>query len=100
MPGYLMQQDIVQAASAAMTVRSDTFVIRTYGEAVNPATGETQGRAWAEAVLQRLPEFVDKSIAAETDLASAPGSAAKTTNENFGRRFQIVSFRWLSSDEL
>lgn len=100
MPGYLMQQDIIQASSAAMAVRSDTFVIRTYGETVNPATGATEGRAWAEAVIQRFPDFVDPSMPAETDLASAPSSAAKTTNENLGRRFQVVGFRWLSPDDL
>ncbi|MBC8038973.1 MAG: hypothetical protein H7Y06_00355 [Opitutaceae bacterium] len=100
MPGYLMQQDIIQATSAAMTARSDTFVIRTYGEAVNPATGEVQGKAWAEAVLQRLPDFVDPSLPAETDLSTAPATTAKTTNEIFGRRFQVVGFRWLSPDDL
>lgn len=100
MPGYLMQQDIIQASSAAMTVRSDTFVVRTYGEAVNPVTGEVQGRAWAEAVLQRLPDFVDPSLPAETDLSAAPASPAKITNETFGRRFHVVGFRWLSPDDL
>jgi hypothetical protein len=100
MPGYLMQQDLVQAFSPAMTVRSDTFMIRAYGEVINPATGETQGKAWAEAIVQRLPAFVDTAMPAHTDLSAAPGSPAKTTNQTFGRRFQVVGFRWLSPNDI
>ncbi len=106
MPGYLMQQDIVQAFSSAMTVRSDTFVIRTYGETVNPATGLTQSKAWAEAVVQRLPEFVDQT---DTKLTSGDATPLYTSagtsnlndiNTNFGRRFKVVGFRWLSPADL
>ena len=45
-PGYLMQQDVVQAFAPAMTVRSDTFVVRCYGESNNPKA----------LVLRRNPE--------------------------------------------
>ncbi len=93
-PGYLMQQDLVQALSPVMSARSDTFVIRTYGESINPVTGDTQGKAWGEAVVQRLPEYLDASLSAW----SIP--AANSDNERFGRRFKIVSFRWLSSNDL
>lgn len=95
MPGYLMQQDLVQAFSPAMSARSDTFVIRTYGEAVNPATGDSSGKAWAEAVVQRLPEYVNAS--ADQPHVFPP---TDTTNQTFGRRFKVVSFRWLSPDDL
>jgi hypothetical protein len=37
MPGYLMQQDLVMQYVPAMTARSDTFVIRCYGETRNKA---------------------------------------------------------------
>jgi len=98
MPGYLMQQDIVQAFSPAMTVRSDTFVIRAYGESLNPKTGASQGKAWAEAVVQRLPEFIEDidDPNPETELASL----TSPTNQTFGRRIKVIGFRWLSSDEL
>ena len=114
MPGYLMQQDIVQAFSPAMTVRSDTFVVRAYGECVNPLTGDIQAKAWAEAVVQRVPEFVDSS--ADPDPSAAvpkdPSGANNvistnvvtrlTSNVNItlGRRFKVSGFRWLSQNEL
>jgi len=113
MPGYLMQQDIVQALSPAMTVRSDTFLVRAYGESVNPKTGEVLAKAWAEAVVQRVPEFVDSItdpdpwVAVPTDPSGntnpvTPGLTKLTSNVNItlGRRFKMVGFRWLSPDEL
>jgi hypothetical protein len=98
MPGYLMQQDLVQAFSPAMTVRSDTFKIRAYGESVNSA-GVVQAKAWAEAVVQRVPEFVD---AAADPLPETYPLANLTSpiNQSMGRRFKLVSFRWLSPDEI
>jgi len=36
---FLIQGDIMTALAPVLFPRSDTFVIRTYGEAVNPATG-------------------------------------------------------------
>ena len=98
MPGYLMQQDIVQAFSPAMTVRSDTFVIRTYGESLSPTTGISQGKAWAEAVVQRVPEFVDAT--ADPNPETALASLTSNTNKIMGRRFKVVGFRWLSPNEL
>ena len=78
-----------------VTVRSDTFTIRAYGEAVDK-DGKTTARSYCEAVVQRLPEFVDSSDAAETPLATLVSEA----NESFGRRFQILSLRWLSPSEI
>jgi hypothetical protein len=101
MPGYLMQQDIVQAFSPAMTVRSDTFVIRAYGESINPATGVTEAKAWAEAVVQRTPEFVDPADGAATAIYKSDGTTAlNTTNTQFGRRFKVIGFRWLTPNDL
>jgi hypothetical protein len=96
-PGYLMQQDLVQAFSPVMTARSDTFVIRTYGDVLNPAGGSTTptARAWCEAVVQRLPEYVNP--AADKAEVYPPTDATNTT---FGRRFKIISLRWLASNEI
>ena len=57
-PGQLLQGDILQALSPFMTVRSDTFTIRAYGEAKNPVTGEITATAYCEAVVQRFPDPV------------------------------------------
>ncbi len=95
-PGYLMQQDLVQAFSPAMTVRSDTFIIRTTGQALD-SSGKVIARAFAEAVVQRTPEFLDPSAdTAETALSTLTSEA----NRTFGRRFTITSFRWLSQNEI
>jgi hypothetical protein len=45
-----------------LTVRSDTFLVRAYGDAVNPATGAVESRAWCEAMVQRVPDYVDPAI--------------------------------------
>jgi Tfp pilus assembly protein PilV len=93
-PGYLLQADVLSALGPTLSARSDTFTIRTYGDSVNPATGDITGRAWCEAVVQRTPDYVNPSLAA----TSTP--AANSINATFGRRFQIVSFRWLGPDEI
>ena len=92
-PGYVLQADLLSALGPTLAARSDTFTIRTYGDSVNPATGDVTARAWCEAVVQRLPDYIDSTPATDTPAA---GSAAET----FGRRFVVVSFRWLSPNEI
>ncbi|HEY9250614.1 MAG TPA: hypothetical protein VIO38_15850, partial [Rariglobus sp.] len=101
-PGWLNQSDLLQSLAPALSSRSDTFVIRTYGEVLDsanspaaPASPVVKGRAWCEAVVQRLPDYVDS-----TQRPTLHPSLANTLNQNFGRRFHIVSFRWLSPDDI
>jgi hypothetical protein len=94
-PGQLLQGDVLQALSPYMTVRSDTFTIRAYGEARNPVTGAITAAAWCEAVVERHPDPVPsatstKSAIEELILPSSP----------FGRYFTLLSFRWLSPAEV
>jgi hypothetical protein len=101
MPGYLMQQDLVQAFSPVMTVRSDTFLIRCYGECDNPKTAAKEGQAWGEAIVQRLPDFVDQNDPAVKSLGdSCPPVSLNSNNQTLGRRFKIMSFRWLNETDL
>ena len=92
---WLTQADIMTALAPVLFPRSDTFVIRSYGEAVNPATTATEGRAWCEAIVQRVPEYLDKADAEE--IATADLNSLNTT---FGRRFKVVSFRWLTRSDI
>jgi hypothetical protein len=92
-PGYLTQADVLQSVAPALTVRSDTFTIRGYGEA-RDAAGKLTASAWCEAVVQRVPEFVDP-----VDPAYAQVSALNPVNQTFGRRFEILSFRHLHRSE-
>ena len=91
-PGYLTQADLLQVIGPALSARSDSFVIRTYGEVKN-ANGEVTARAWCEAVVQRTPEPVaPDSEGLDPDLSQPAGA--------FGRCFKVVSFRWLSGAEV
>jgi hypothetical protein len=92
-PGYLTQADVLQSLAPVITVRSDTFTIRGYGEATD-AAGKVIARSWCEAVVQRTPEFVDPADAVDAAIASIT-----PTNQTFGRRFEIISFRRLSNAE-
>jgi hypothetical protein len=93
-PGYLTQADVLQSLAPVITVRSDTFTIRGYGEA-RDAAGKVMARSWCEAVVQRTPRFVDPTDAADAAIASIT-----PINQKFGRRFEIISFRQLSPLEI
>ncbi len=94
-PGFLTQADLLNSLGPVLTARSDTFVIRAYGDVQNPATTTIEGKAWCEAVVQRLPDYME-----DADAATVAPSVANATNQTFGRRFKIVSFRWLSSTDI
>lgn len=86
-PGRLSQEDLLQQIGSVIAVRGDTFTVRAYGEALNVMTG-TSSKAYCEAVVQRTTEPVEPS-----DDEIAPAG-------EFGRKFKIVSFRWLTPAEL
>lgn len=94
-PGQLLQGDILQALSPYMTVRSDTFTIRAYGESRTPGSDEVRARAWCEATVQRFPDPVGDPSASGDAL-----SELVEPSSEFGRSFRITSFRWLSPNEI
>ena len=91
----LTQADVLTALGPVLSARSDTFVIRSYGEAVNSA-GEKTATAWCEAVVQRTPSYVDPADEATVP----PGELTRDINKTLGRSLEIVSFRWLSASEI
>jgi hypothetical protein len=97
-PGWLEQADVLGHLAPVLVPRSDTFLVRAGAEALRPGEDEVVGRAWCEALVQRLPE-----------LATDPGASPPTEAEQRmpdperhprGRRFRIVHFRWLSEADL
>lgn len=105
-PGYVIQSDLLKPLGNTLTVRDDTFLIRAYGESLDE-DGNVLARAWCESIVQRLPEYCDPSNDAEVAVREidSTGKFADTgmlsaTNLRFGRRFQIVSFRWLNENEV
>jgi len=92
---WLTSGDVMSGLAPLMAVRSDTFRLRVYGEALNPATGETTGRAWAEAMVQRFPAYWD-----DRQDAATLSTELNPPNRRFGRRFRMVAFRWLHNSDL
>jgi hypothetical protein len=92
---YIDQADILRQFASQLTPRGDTFVIRTYGDSVSE-DGDVVARAWCEATVQRTPDYLDPADDNEViqrDLSSE-------VNRRFGRRIQIISFRWLHPGEV
>ena len=104
-PGSISQADILSVLGNAATARSDTFTIRAYGDS-RDATGKVVATAYCEAVVQRQAEYIDPLDAANA--VPEPVSPATTlnpvitsaANKIFGRKFAVVSFRWLATEEI
>lgn len=94
LPGWTRQADVLRPLAPILSARDDTFRIRAYGDA-RDANNNIKARAWCEAVVQRTRDYTDPSEAAELATPSV-----KPINKAFGRRFAIVSFRWLKAEEI
>ena len=92
LPGYLTQADVLQVIGPVLSARSDTFRIRAYGDALDDKGGIV-ARAWCEAIVQRSPAPIRADGTGVNPVN--PGKAG-----DFGRRFQVVSFRWMSKEEI
>lgn len=101
-PGYLIQSDVLASLGNILTVRDDTFIVRAYG-CVRNARRAVLAQAWCEAVVQRTMEYVDPTNTADTAPTSntrrdTSGNTGLTEiNRVMGRRFRVVSFRWLDA---
>lgn len=94
LPGWTRQADILRPLAPILSARDDTFVIRAHGDARDD-NGNIVSRAVCEAVVRRTRDYVDAIDA--PDLATPPKSEI---NKTFGRRYEMVSFRWLNPSEI
>jgi hypothetical protein len=92
LPGWTRQADILRPIAPILSARDDTFTVRAYGDVRSP-TGEITAQAYCEAVVRRTREYLDPS-----DAAGSTAHPQSPVNTRFGRRFEIVSFRWLEPD--
>ncbi len=98
-PGYLIQSDVLASLGNILTVRDDTFTVRAYG-CVKSASNAILAQAWCEAVVQRTMDYVDPSNNPGDADYEPDGSKAKglsKANRVLGRRFRVVSFKWLDA---
>jgi len=94
LPGWTRQADVLRPIAPILSARDDTFTIRAYGDA-RDAGGKIAARATCEATVRRTRDYIDPSDAPE--ITTLPKAAANLT---FGRRYQIISFRWLTDAEI
>ena len=124
-PTYLMQQDLLARLGSFLTVRSDTFKIRAYGEVRNPISGIVEAKAWCEMTIQRVPDYIDQTVenqeawriydrefevgnntynsnpySSEVPMDGLVSSELSDLNKTLGRRFKVVGFRWLAENEI
>lgn len=98
-PGYLIQSDVLASLGNILTVRDDTFTVRAYG-CVRNARNAILAQAWCEAVVQRTMDYVDPTNAPsdrEYEPDGSKGKGLSQANKIMGRKFRIVSFKWLDA---
>jgi len=92
-PGFssstLTQADLISGIAPYLKVRSDTFIIRTYGDTSVPGIDEVKSQVWLEAKVQRVPETFNVD-----DNLVHPNSTGH------GRKLKIISIRWLSHSDI
>ncbi len=93
-PGWIRQADILRPIAPILSIRDDTFTIRAYGDSLDK-DGKVVAQAWCEAIVKRTRELCDPS-----DAADSIDPPTNPRNITFGRKFEIISFRWLNADEV
>lgn len=93
-PGWIRQADILRPIAPVLSVRDDTFTIRAYGDALDK-NDKVIAQAWCEATVKRTRDFSDQA-----DAADSINPPTIPRNITFGRKYEIISFRWLKSNEV
>lgn len=101
--GDMTQADVLTAIGPLLSARSDTFLIRSYGE-VTDSSGGILSRAWCEVVVQRVPDYLDSSRSRSQAPGWAPHESLPATTtydtQTPRRQFRILRFRWLNEEDV
>jgi hypothetical protein len=92
--GVINQADVLSPIAPYLSVRGDTFIIRSRGESISGLDRSVS--VYCEAVFTRNPEYVGDGL----DPELIPDSVSNPIQSQFGRQFTMVSFRWINSDEI
>ena len=92
-PGIVTQMDVLNSVGPNLTPRSDTFVVRAFGEALDNA-GASIGKAWVEIVVQRTAEYFDQTPPRQGASATS-GNDFDPTKDEVNRR--KLTYRTINS---
>jgi hypothetical protein len=95
LPGWTRQADVLRPIAPILSARDDTFTIRAYGDARDATGTRILASAICEVVVRRTRAYVDPK-----DNADITGTPTSIANQTFGRRYEVVSFRWLTENEV
>lgn len=113
-PTQLSQADLLTSLAPALTSRGDTFTVRALARNQD-ASGRVSGQRVLEVAMQRLPERLSgdavldfttpvTAVTHRSGLRPIPqvqeNAGINPTDRRFGRRFRIVSMRWISPEQL
>lgn len=99
-PGALTQADVLSKIGSILVPRSDTFTIRSYGEATGSPTGSEGATAYLELTVQRTPEYVVHSDGDNLNGDAPYLDPSNPINEQYGRKFKVISSRWINNNEI
>ncbi|MEP4079536.1 hypothetical protein [Haloferula sp.] len=92
---YQLQGDVLQTLAPVLQVRGDYFRVRAVGQATD-GSGNVTATAVCEAYVQRTANYIDP----REEVHLGAEDLKQKINEKFGRRFEIASFKWLSTTEI
>ena len=98
-PGWVRQADILRPLAPLISARDDTFTIRCYGDSrAKDQPSQIVARAWCEITVRRQSTYMDPRDA--STVPPNPTALQQEVNKKFGRRYQVISFRWLAPSEV
>ena len=114
-PSSITQGDILSPIAPQLAVRGETYTVRAYGQSVSK--GKIVAEAYLEVTVVRTPEYMqslnlngvsngvaDRATKASILIDAASGkltaNALSAVNKKWGRRFKIISMRWMDENEI